>query len=446
MIFNTERGYYISVSDLSLKGKVMSFNNENNDKIEVETNSDQPTVEENDIVVSDTADSESEIEKRTNPVIKKLCYFRDAVTVDFEKPFTFTDQLIIMFVILFISCLLFGFVFLVARMTGSAGDDEFADVNTESNISTAISDEPEGNVEEAMQSSVNRSSVSDDVSDSSTSQVSSKKAEEKTKSDPLFNECEIRIENSKKSEGMLILVNKDCRCESDGENVISLMKTDNIHYDVTDVNVSFDKDKVVYLNKMLEDFYNIFGDTDIMIACGYRGYDMQARLYNQEIENLGSESAELWVAPPGHSEHQTGLSFDFNLNLQNGSGGIQYRGEDVYSWLNDNCFKYGFIVRYMLGKEKITGYEYEPWHFRYVGEAAATYMYKNELTLEEYLDIVHTHSIKDPLIIEGEDNKKWCAYYIKASTEDETTLTVPYDRDYEISGDNYSGFIITVEL
>lgn len=420
----------------------MNFNDENKEpggeKINPENLLEETEIETDAL----TTESEDKLKKNTNPFSDKIRYFREALTVDFDKPLSFSDQLIIMFVILFISIILFGFIFLVSNINSLMLNGELAEANTESNVIVSRSDAEASGGEAFQRSDLTDSSASVEASDSKKSQESS----EKENSSQLFNECEIEIENSKKTSGTLILVNKDCRCESDGENVIALTQTDNVHYDVTDNNVSFDKDKVVYLNKMLEDFYNIFGDTDIMIACGYRGYDMQARLYNQEIENKGTTSAEMWVAPPGHSEHQTGLAFDFNLNLQNGSGGIQYSGENIYSWLNDNCYKYGFIVRYMLGKEQITGYEYEPWHFRYVGEAAATYIFNNELTLEEYLDIVHTHSVKNPLIIEGKDNKKWCTYYIEASSEDETVLTVPYDRDYEISGDNYSGFIITVQL
>ena len=121
---------------------------------------------------------------------------------------------------------------------------------------------------------------------------------------------------------------------------------------------------------------------------GYRTYEDQQEVWDTRVDyylswGYSNEGAvaetEKYVAVPGTSEHQLGLAVDINAADGNEWG--------VYYWLSVHAHEYGFILRYPQGKEYITGYEYEPWHYRYVGEYAATYMYNNGLTLEEYLGV-----------------------------------------------------------
>lgn len=113
---------------------------------------------------------------------------------------------------------------------------------------------------------------------------------------------------------------------------------------------------------------------NLTIASGYRDYNKQVSLYKYRTKKYGLVHTRATVAPPGYSEHQTGLAVDINGN---------------YQWLNNNCWKYGFILRYPKGKEYITGYPYEPWHFRYVGAPISTFMYyKNISTLEEFCNLI----------------------------------------------------------
>ncbi len=118
------------------------------------------------------------------------------------------------------------------------------------------------------------------------------------------------------------------------------------------------------------------------IISGYRSYSHQDTLYNNYVKRDGKAEADRYSARPGHSEHQTGLAFDVN-SLEQSFGNTK-----VGKWLSDNCYKYGFILRYPKGKESITGYMYEPWHFRYLGDEASN-LYNNGswITLEEYLGI-----------------------------------------------------------
>lgn len=113
----------------------------------------------------------------------------------------------------------------------------------------------------------------------------------------------------------------------------------------------------------------------------YRSYEGQAFFYNRYVANSSKEEAETYSARPGYSEHQTGLAFD--LHHRNDIDLVV--GEKEATWIEENAHVYGFIVRYPQNKESITGYIYEPWHLRYMGDDA-TIIYESGLTLEEYFE------------------------------------------------------------
>ncbi len=114
---------------------------------------------------------------------------------------------------------------------------------------------------------------------------------------------------------------------------------------------------------------------------GYRSYQVQKTLYTNYIASHGQVAADTFSARPGHSEHQTGLTFD----LRQLSGSL-LTSEPEISWVRDNAHEFGFIVRYPKGKEHITGYTYEPWHLRYMGQDARA-IYESGQTLEEFYKI-----------------------------------------------------------
>lgn len=114
---------------------------------------------------------------------------------------------------------------------------------------------------------------------------------------------------------------------------------------------------------------------------GYRSYGTQKVLYNEARAEYGINYAESCVAKPGYSEHQTGLAMDVTNSTY--SKGFDNTKEG--KWLAKNCYKYGFILRYPLDKQAITGYSYEPWHIRYVGNTAAEEIFNKGMVLEEYL-------------------------------------------------------------
>ena len=120
----------------------------------------------------------------------------------------------------------------------------------------------------------------------------------------------------------------------------------------------------------------------LYITSPYRSYQTQSKLYNNYSAQDGRELADTYSARPGFSEHQTGLAADIVSGP--GKSLASFENTKEFKWIKKNAHKYGFILRYPKGKEKITGYQYEPWHYRYLGIDTATKVYNSNLTYEEY--------------------------------------------------------------
>ena len=129
---------------------------------------------------------------------------------------------------------------------------------------------------------------------------------------------------------------------------------------------------------------------NLIAISGYRSYSVQENLYNSRVEVKGVEKTRQYTAEPGASEHQTGLAIDIVCNdypyLDE-----EFENTDAFKWLFNNCYKYGFILRYQKGKEDITGYNYEPWHFRYIGDVdIAKDIMERGICFEEFIDEVNS--------------------------------------------------------
>ncbi|MBR1718468.1 MAG: M15 family metallopeptidase [Bacilli bacterium] len=120
---------------------------------------------------------------------------------------------------------------------------------------------------------------------------------------------------------------------------------------------------------------------NLIITSSYRTYKDQDRIWNSYAIRESEEWADAYAARPGYSEHQTGLALDivtYKSTMDN------FDETPEAKWLADNAYKYGFILRYPKDKENLTGYDYEPWHYRYVGVENAKKIYKEGITFEEY--------------------------------------------------------------
>ncbi|MCM3175789.1 M15 family metallopeptidase [Paenibacillus sp. MER 99-2] len=183
-----------------------------------------------------------------------------------------------------------------------------------------------------------------------------------------------------------------------------------------------------YVAQAFEQMVEAAGQDDVryfMISSGYRDLAEQEQLYAQK----GLD----YALPPGHSEHNLGLSVDVGSTLAAMSEAPEG------AWLERNAWKYGFILRYPKDKVHITGIQYEPWHFRYVGLPHSAVMVQRNLALEQYLELLKD---KKSLTVDVE-GQTYHVHYYTASREQ--AVYIPENRSYEISGDNMDGVVVTVK-
>ena len=152
-----------------------------------------------------------------------------------------------------------------------------------------------------------------------------------------------------------------------------------------------------YVNRLNKRAYKFFkrmqkdakkGGYLIYIDSSYRTYEYQKLLFDDMVNKKGLEYTLSSVAKPGCSEHQTGLAIDI-LFMRDGELIETFEDEEPeLEWVKNNCYKYGYILRYPKGKEDLTGFMFEPWHFRFVGKRISKKMHKlNIETFEEYFKV-----------------------------------------------------------
>ena len=123
-------------------------------------------------------------------------------------------------------------------------------------------------------------------------------------------------------------------------------------------------------------------DIYLIMNSSYRTYESQVEVYDYYKNRSGTTYADSIAARPGHSEHQTGLSLDIFSKEHTTTS--NFKGSPAHIWLQSNAYRFGFIERYQEGKENITGFKEEAWHYRYVGVEIATYIHNNNITFDEY--------------------------------------------------------------
>ena len=124
---------------------------------------------------------------------------------------------------------------------------------------------------------------------------------------------------------------------------------------------------------------------ELTLRTGYLSYDIQKNLYHQDVYEMGYEYADQFNSRPGHSEHQTGLAIDITTPSINNELSMEFANTGEGKWVLEHAHEFGFIIRYPENREEEVGYSYEPYHLRYVGVEAATEIYNNDWTLEDYV-------------------------------------------------------------
>lgn len=189
-------------------------------------------------------------------------------------------------------------------------------------------------------------------------------------------------------------------------------------------------------NALADDFYAQTGHRDLFMLDSYRSYEDQERVYASK----GSEIATI----PGHSEHHTGLAFDLELYINGKTADFDGTGD--YKWVHDNCYKYGYILRYPHDKTEVTEISYEPWHFRYVGKGHAYYMYTNNLCLEEYIGLLKKYTLDSERLIFTTDEGVQYMIYSQPVRGDSANIYLPKNHEYTVSGDNNGSVVVCAVL
>ena len=243
------------------------------------------------------------------------------------------------------------------------------------------------------------------------------------------------IDNRELSNGTLVLVDDAHKYGgklSDPDTLYSYLFSDNgtqIMFASTTV-LEADRAALTALQKLVGEYYSSISDTSLL-------------LYSTTENPDGSST--------GIDESQTGLTFDFMVYDEATGGYASYTGDGKSSWILANANKYGMILRYPADKTAETGHEFVPNHFRYVGVPHSEIMAENSLCLDEYLEFLKKYTFEKPLSFTAYEGDSFEIYYVGQSKDRTTKIPIPQNADgkdysYSISGNNYDGFIVTVNL
>lgn len=169
-------------------------------------------------------------------------------------------------------------------------------------------------------------------------------------------------------------------------NKYNYLKENYIPDNLDDIDLKYSRSGMKLVNYAKDAFETMAKDAlrdnmTLLVTSSYRSYDYQVNLYNKYAASDGKEAADTYSARAGFSEHQTGLAVDIHNGKKNYT---EFEDTKEFTWMQNNAYKYGFILRFPKDKVKETGYQYEAWHYRYVGKDAATYIHEHNITFEEY--------------------------------------------------------------
>lgn len=238
---------------------------------------------------------------------------------------------------------------------------------------------------------------------------------------------ELKVTKDQIYKGNLLLVNKDHPVPPGGEEseAVNLFQHKELlnGFIVLDKTIQLSPSLVQKFSTMIEAAEKD-GVSRFLISSGYRDNKEQNKLYQQ----MGAD----YALPAGYSEHNLGLSLDI------GSTQAEMSQAPEGKWLKKNAWRYGFIVRYPADKTAITGIQSEPWHFRYVGLPHSAIMQEKNFVLEEYLDFLK----EKKTITTSVDHQTYQISYYPVSKN--TTIPVPANGRYQLSGNNMDGVIVTM--
>lgn len=236
----------------------------------------------------------------------------------------------------------------------------------------------------------------------------------------------IAIEADQVHRGKLLLINAQSQLSAEGiaEDIVEFARDQ-----ATGAGFALENDTIMLSDEVLQALQKMLaaarqdGLEGFMLTSGYRSMEQQAMLYEQQ----GSD----YALPAGYSEHNSGLAVDIS------SIAMKMEVAPEGAWLRDHAAEYGFILRYPPNKQHITGIQYEPWHFRYVGLPHSLIMQEHGWVLEEYLQYL----AENPNLSVGTKDGHFTIDYYSYSSD--LLIKLPSDASYTISGDNVGGVIVT---
>ncbi len=244
--------------------------------------------------------------------------------------------------------------------------------------------------------------------------------------------------------GYLLLINGDNEYNFDGGFTIQDFRGNMSGSYKLGGSYKLDKYAMSWCDKMMDAIKAHMGTGDVLVNSAFRTKEDQQKILDYYLTTKGAEYVEKYVGLPGYSEHHTGLAIDFTIYTDKGESYTFDDKPEYPEWLHANSYKYGFIQRYPADKVDVTGIAYESWHYRFVGKPHAYYMVKENLCFEEYIALLRGFEYGEKhLAITDDEGKSWEIYFVPASESSTTKVPVPKYVEYEISGNNVDGYIVT---
>jgi len=249
----------------------------------------------------------------------------------------------------------------------------------------------------------------------------------------------IDLEDAEIHQGYLLLINHNHSFTIPADlELVNIREAQTTNFRVRSSDLRLAASIMEPLDEMMAAFLSATGNRSVTIRDAFRDRNEQQKRLNDWIRQVGRREAQRWAALPGHSEHHTGLAFDFGIF----SGGeiTGFTGVGNTAWLRRNAHRYGFILRYPPNSFDITQTEHEPWHFRYVGFPHSIILHENNWVFEEYHENLRNHTYDNPFEFEHDDTL-YKIYFVEG-----TSLQIPLECEFEISGNNIDGFIVTATM
>lgn len=273
----------------------------------------------------------------------------------------------------------------------------------------------------------------------------------------------VTVPSSSINEGDLVLVNYNYAFDRIDDVDLKIAYTERTgKIKVSSTTLGMEPEAFDALEQLVIGLVEDTGCDDLLLYSGHRTLADQQRIWDSNMTNYGEEYTKTYVAVPGHSEHHTGYACDLGFYTDDGAS-IPLVDHEFGPWLWEHCTEYGYILRYPAEKADITGIGHEQWHFRYVGLPHAYAIDSLGFCMEEYIDYLKAYTIDAQLVHIGTDRSVnyvlpsdlanisdgWITYYVPASDGETTDIKVPDAAkyaNYEISGNNVDGFIVTITL